>query len=143
MRFKGLSKGFFILILFIVTVAFLDILGSYYSSVLWFAILAVIFHPMKNRLRKLFSDKNGLAAFVTVVAICLIVITPLAIVFSSMAVEFNAVYDHLQHNNTQLPCPSGRDIHWLNIIWIRQPAFSKSCLRLRYRAGNIWRAACL
>lgn len=103
MRFKGLSKGFFILILLIVTVAFLDILGPYYSSVLWAAILAVIFHPMKSRLKQLFSDRNGLAAFATIVVICLIVITPLAIVLSSMAMEFNAVYDRLQHNNTQLP----------------------------------------
>lgn len=103
MRFKGLSKGFFILILFIVTVAFLDILGPYYSSVLWAAILAVIFHPMKSRLKQLFADRNGLAAFATVVVICLIVITPLALVLSSMAMEFNAVYDRLQHNNTQLP----------------------------------------
>ncbi|MCX8958172.1 AI-2E family transporter [Erwinia psidii] len=103
MRFKGLSKGFFILILFIVTVAFFDIVEPYYSSVLWAAILAVIFYPMNSRLKPLFAKRNGLAALVTVVVICVIVITPLAIVLSSMAVEFNNVYDRLQHNNTQLP----------------------------------------
>ncbi|WP_158782765.1 AI-2E family transporter [Pantoea sp. BAV 3049] len=103
MRFKGLSKGFFILILFIVTVAFLDILGPYYSSVLWATILAVIFHPMKTKLKQLIKDRNGLASFLTILVICLIVITPLLIVASSMAMEFNAVYDRLQNNNTQLP----------------------------------------
>ncbi|MFU9137116.1 AI-2E family transporter [Erwinia tasmaniensis] len=103
MRFKGLTKGFFIVILFIVTVAFLDILGPYYSSVLWAAILAIIFHPLKTRLRKLIGEKNGLASFLTLLIICLIVFTPLVVLASSMAIEFNMVYTKLQHNNTQLP----------------------------------------
>ncbi|WP_034944566.1 AI-2E family transporter [Erwinia oleae] len=103
MRFKGLTKGFFILILFIVTVAFFNVLGPYFSAILWAAILAVIFQPMKTRLRTLLADRNGLASLLTLLIICLIVFTPLAIVASSMAIEFNVVYLKLQHNNTQLP----------------------------------------
>ncbi|MFH8133581.1 AI-2E family transporter [Pantoea osteomyelitidis] len=103
MRFKGLTKGFFILILFIVTWAFFNILGPYYSAVLWSAILAVIFHPMKNRFRMWLGERNGLASLLTVLVICLIVFTPLAIVASSLAVEFNVVYNNLQHANTPLP----------------------------------------
>lgn len=103
MRFNGLTKGFFMLILFIVTLAFLDVLRPYYSAVLWAAILAVIFHPMKTKLRIWLGDRNGLATLVTLLAICLIVFTPLAIIASSMAIEFNMVYSKLQSNNTQLP----------------------------------------
>ncbi|WLS78411.1 AI-2E family transporter [Erwinia pyri] len=103
MRFNGLTKGFFILILFIVTVAFLDVLGPYYSSVLWAAILAVIFHPMKTKIRQLIGERNGLASFLTLVVICVIVFTPLVVIASSMAIEFNVVYTKLQNNNTQLP----------------------------------------
>lgn len=103
MRFNGLTKGFFILILFIVTVAFLDVLGPYYSSVLWAAILAVIFHPMKTKLREMTGERNGLASFLTLLVICLIVFTPLVVLASSMAIEFNVVYTKLQNNNTQLP----------------------------------------
>lgn len=103
MRFNGLTKGFFILILFIVTVAFLDVLGPYYSSVLWAAILAVIFHPMKTKIRQLIGERNGLASFLTLLMICVIVFTPLVVIASSMAIEFNVVYTKLQNNNTQLP----------------------------------------
>ena len=103
MRFKGLTKGFFILILLITTLAFLDILRPYYSAVLWAAILAVIFHPMKNKFRQYMGERNGLASFLTVVVICLLVITPMAAIASSLAIELNAVYTKLQNNNTQLP----------------------------------------
>ncbi|WP_312240841.1 AI-2E family transporter [Pantoea sp.] len=103
MRFKGLTKGFFLLILFLVTWAFFTILGPYYSAVLWAAILAVIFHPMKNRFRAWLGEKNGLASLLTVLVICLIVFTPLAIIASSLAVEFNVVYTNLQNANTPMP----------------------------------------
>jgi len=103
MRFKGLTKGFFILILFIVTIAFFDVLAPYYSAILWAAILAVIFHPLKTKLRPKLGDRNGLAAFLTLLVICLIVFTPLAIIASSLVIEVNMVYSKLQGNNTQFP----------------------------------------
>lgn len=103
MMSKGISKGFFILILFIVTAAFLDVLGPYYSSVLWAIILAVIFHPLKNKLKQYLGDRNGLVSLLTLLVICLIVFTPLAIIASSLALEFNVLYEKLQNNNTQLP----------------------------------------
>lgn len=113
MRFKGLTKGFFILILFIVTVAFLDVLAPYYSSVLWAAILAVIFHPLNTRLRQSLGDRNSIASLLTIFVICLIVFTPLGIILSSLAMEFNMVYDKLQNNNTQLPVIVAEVMHHL------------------------------
>ena len=103
MRVKGLPKGFFILILLIVTLAFFDVLSPYYSAILWAAILAVIFNPIKNNIRTRIGERNGIAALLTVVIICLIVFTPLAIIISSLAFELNVVYTKLQHNDTQFP----------------------------------------
>lgn len=119
MKFAGISKGFFILILFIVTVAFLDVLGPYYSSVLWAIILAVIFHPMSKRIRQYLGEKNGLASFLTVIVICLIVFTPLAIIGSSLAIELNLLYTKLQNNNTQLPAVLADVLQHLP-AWARQ-----------------------
>lgn len=59
MRFKGLTKGFFILILVIVSLAFFDILAPYFSAVFWASILAVIFHPVKNKVRSLLGNVTG------------------------------------------------------------------------------------
>jgi len=103
MKIQGISKGFFILILFAVSFAFFDVLQPYYSAVLWAAILAIIFHPMKSKFRKWLGDRNGIASLLTLAVICLIVFTPLATVASSLAIEFNVIYNKLQHNNTQLP----------------------------------------
>lgn len=103
MMSKGISKGFFILILFIVTAAFLDVLGPYYSSVLWAIILAVIFHPVKKKLKQYVGERNGVVSLLTLALICLIVFTPLAIIASSLAMEFNVIYTKLQTNNSQLP----------------------------------------
>jgi predicted PurR-regulated permease PerM len=74
MRVNGLTKGFFILIVFIVTLAFFDVLSPYYSAILWAAILAVIFNPVKNKIRTRLGERNGLAALMTIVIICLIVL---------------------------------------------------------------------
>ncbi len=103
MQIKGLTKFFFILIVVIVSLAFFNILAPWYSAILWAAILAVIFHPLKNKLRARMGERNGLASLLTVVIICLIVFTPLALILSSLAFEINLVYSKLQHNDTQFP----------------------------------------
>ncbi|WP_075181987.1 AI-2E family transporter [Pantoea sp. 1.19] len=102
MNVKGISKGFFIVILAITTLAFLHILGPYFSAIMWGAILAIIFHPLKTRIRRGIGDRNGLASLITLGIICLIVFIPLAIIASSLAVEFNALYHRLQTNQTEL-----------------------------------------
>lgn len=103
MRVNGLTKGFFILILLVVSLAFFDVLSPYYSAILWAAILSVIFNPVKNKIRSRLGERNGLASLLTVAIICLIVFTPLAIIISSLAIELNVVYTKLQHNDTQFP----------------------------------------
>ncbi|HBU8673702.1 TPA: AI-2E family transporter, partial [Enterobacter hormaechei] len=71
MRFNGLTKGFFILILALVTWAFFDVLSPYFSAILWAAILTIIFNPVKNKLRTALGDRNGLASLLTLGIICL------------------------------------------------------------------------
>ena len=103
MRFNGLTKGFFLLILALVTWAFFDVLSPYFSAILWAAILTIIFNPVKNKLRTALGERNGLASFLTLCIICLIVFIPLTVILSSLAIELNVVYTKLQQNNTQFP----------------------------------------
>lgn len=102
MMIKGFSAGFFIFILAITTLGFFHILGPYFSAILWAVILAVIFHPLKIRIRKKLGEKNGLSALLTLFIICFIVFIPLAVVASSLVVECNALYHRLQTNQTEL-----------------------------------------
>lgn len=151
MMSKGISKGFFILILFIVTAAFLDVLGPYYSSVLWAIILAVIFHPVKKKLKQYVGERNGVVSLLTLALICLIVFTPLAIIASSLAMEFNVIYTKLQTNNSQLPTmladfmrhlPGWAQRFWRSITSTAPPRSKSSFPRWRSKVGNTWRAAC-
>lgn len=103
MRFNGLTKGFFVFILALVTWAFFDILSPYFSAILWAAILTTIFNPVKNKLRSALGDRNGLASLLTIGIICLIVFIPLMVILSSLAIELNVVYTKLQQNNAQFP----------------------------------------
>ncbi|VTP64353.1 Domain of uncharacterised function DUF20 [Leclercia adecarboxylata] len=70
-------------------------LSPYFSAILWAAILAVIFYPVKNTLRIRMGDRNGLASLLSVLLICLIVFIPLMVIFSSLAFELNIVYTRL------------------------------------------------
>lgn len=103
MRFNGLTKGFFLFLLVMVTWAFFDVLSPYFSAILWAAILTVIFYPIKNKLRVALGERNGLASLLTLGIICLIVFIPLTLILSSLAFELNVVYVKLQNNNAQFP----------------------------------------
>lgn len=152
MRVKGLNIGFFIVILAIVTAAFFDVLAPYFSPILWAAILAVIFAPLKTWLRHKMGDRNGLASLVTLLVICLIVFTPLAIIASSLVVEVNAVYLKLQSNSAQFPTVFADLLHhlpdWLrnflsehqmnNAAQIQQKLSSFALKGGQYMAGSVF-----
>ncbi|MDT0174659.1 AI-2E family transporter [Enterobacter sp. BRE11] len=152
MRVKGLNIGFFIVILAIVTAAFFDVLAPYFSPILWAAILAVIFAPLKIWLRHKMGDRNGLASLVTLLIICLIVFTPLAIIASSLVVEVNAVYLKLQSNSAQFPTVFADLLHhlpdWLrnflsehqmnNAAQIQQKLSSFALKGGQYMAGSVF-----
>lgn len=66
-------------------------------------MLAVIFHPLKSKIRQKLNDRNGVASLLTVLIIFLLVFIPLGIIVSSLVVEINGVYTRLQDSNTQFP----------------------------------------
>lgn len=145
MRFNGLTKGFFIFILALVTWAFFDVLSPYSSAILWAAVLTVIFNPVKNKLRAMLGDRNGLASLLTIGIICLIVFIPLMVIFSSLAIELNVVYTKLQQNNTPFPeaiarlfahLPGWASVFWPTIIWTARRKFRKNSPMWPCRVGS-------
>ncbi|ELY4300486.1 AI-2E family transporter [Cronobacter turicensis] len=103
MNSKEMSRAFFILILFIVSILFFNLVKPYLSAVLWAVILAVIFYPVKRRLCHMINGRNNIASLLTVVLICVLVFVPLAVVASSLVREFNTLYTDLQANDTTFP----------------------------------------
>jgi predicted PurR-regulated permease PerM len=150
MRFNGLTKGFFLFILALVTWAFFDVLSPYFSAILWAAILTIIFNPVKNKLRAALGDRNGLASLLTIGLICLIVFIPLMVILSSLAIELNVVYTKLQQNNTQFPevvaslfahLPGWASGFLADHNLDNAAQIQKNSLMWPCRAGSIWRGA--
>ncbi len=96
MNSPELQRGAFLLLLALVTVAFVWILMPFAGAVLWGVALAILFTPLYRRLLKKMPGRPNLAALATL-AICLvIVILPLAMVGVSLVQEVVAVAQRMR-----------------------------------------------
>lgn len=92
----------FILLLVLVTVAFLVILLPFYGALFWGAVLAVIFTPVNQRLVTLLNGRRNLAAFITLLLIILIVLIPVGLVTASIIKEGLEIYQRLESGEFNL-----------------------------------------
>lgn len=92
----GLEDKTFLLLVILVSLAFLWILWPYSGSVFWATILAIVFAPLYRTLSRLLRKKRTLAALVTVVIILVMVILPLTLVVALLLQEAFSVYQRIQ-----------------------------------------------
>jgi predicted PurR-regulated permease PerM len=76
----------FIIVLGLITLAFLTILQPFWSSIFWACVMALLLFPLQRKLRHKLNGKASLAALLTLLAgIILLVIPVTAIVFAFVA----------------------------------------------------------
>jgi predicted PurR-regulated permease PerM len=92
----------FLWLLMATSVAFGLIIWPYYGAVLWGVIAAILFLPVHRRLTRMMRGRNGLAAVTTVILTVFLVILPLMVVASSLAVEAAALYTNIQSGRLDL-----------------------------------------
>jgi len=80
----------------VVTLALAGILLPFYGTILWGSIIALLFAPLYRRLLRLMGYRRTAAALLTMLAVVLIVIVPLALVTATLAREAAGVYERLQ-----------------------------------------------
>lgn len=85
----------FLLLLLVVSIAFVWILWPLYGAVLWAIIVAVVFAPFCRRLSRRMR-RPSLAALVTLTLIILVVILPLTLITASLVREATGIYQRLQ-----------------------------------------------
>ena len=99
----------------------------------------------EKKLKQYVGERNGVVSLLTLALICLIVFTPLAIIASSLAMEFNVIYTKLQTNNSQLPTmladfmrhlPGWAQRFWRSITSTAPPRSKSSFPRWRSKVGN-------
>ncbi|WFU15863.1 AI-2E family transporter [Bradyrhizobium sp. CB3481] len=92
----------FLLLLFVVTLAFGWVLYPFYGAVLWAIIVAVIFAPVNRRLLASVGGRQNLAALLTVLLVIAMVILPLAIVATSLVQEATGLFGKIQSGEYDL-----------------------------------------
>lgn len=86
----------FLLLLALVSIAFVWVLLPFYSAVFWAAVFALMFVPVYGKLLKKMPTKPTVAALITVAAILVLVILPLALVVVMLTQEAASVYQRVQ-----------------------------------------------
>ncbi len=95
MNHSNLYFRSFLLLLALVSIAFIWVLLPYYGAIFWGAILATVFHPLHRRLLEKLRGRRNLAALLTVLMIILIVIIPLIMITTSLLQEGAAIYQRM------------------------------------------------
>ncbi|WP_372827615.1 AI-2E family transporter [Polaromonas sp.] len=99
---SALESRFFLLLLLVVSVAFVWVLWPFYGAVFWGAIFALMFTPLFVRLLKAMPGRRTLAALATLAIILLLVILPLGLIVASLVQEASAVYQGMQSGKFSL-----------------------------------------
>ena len=86
----------FLLLLILVSIAFLAILWPYYEAVFWGVALAILFAPLHRRLLARMPRRHNLAALSTLLLILVLVILPVTLLSVSLVQEATHLYERLR-----------------------------------------------
>jgi predicted PurR-regulated permease PerM len=88
-----LQQKFFLLLLALVTLAFVYILLPYSGAVFWGVVLAILFAPLYRRLLRATQQKPTAAALMTLLSIIVMVILPVSLIGASLVKQAAVVYE--------------------------------------------------
>lgn len=91
MNTPGLQRAVFLLLLAIVTVAFVWVLTPFFGAVFWAVIMALLFSSTFEVLLRRLRGRRNLAALLTLVFIVLIVVLPMVLLASAAANEVSTL----------------------------------------------------
>ncbi|WP_201451561.1 AI-2E family transporter [Hydrogenophaga sp. BPS33] len=97
MTLKPLSGSVMLRVLLVAaTVAFVWILLPFYGTILWGAIIALLFTPLYRWLLPRMGERRNLAALTTLAAAIVVVVMPAVLVASSLAREASQLYARIE-----------------------------------------------
>ncbi len=98
----------FILLLTLVSLAFIWLLQPYLSAIFWGAILAVIFMPLHKRLLARMPKHPNLAALISLAMCILVVILPLTLITGALVQEGATLYRRISSGELNLAAYFGQ-----------------------------------
>ena len=83
-------------LLIVASAALVWILLPFYGTIMWGAIIALLFAPLNRRMVRWLNGRRRLAALLTLLIVLIIVVLPLVLVTAALAREAATVYQRLQ-----------------------------------------------
>jgi predicted PurR-regulated permease PerM len=102
MEYRRVQQVWFLILLGVVSVAFIWLTLDFIEPVFWAAVLAIIFDPLQRQLDGLFRDRKSLAALAGTLFILLLVFVPLLLMGIAVSQEALGLYDRIQKGNVNL-----------------------------------------
>jgi predicted PurR-regulated permease PerM len=112
---KHLHQASFYLLLFVVSVALCFVLAPFFSTVLWGAILALIFQPVQRRLVARLGRRRNLAALITLTICVVIVIFPLTLVAGALVQQVTSAYQQVRNGSLDIGAYFNQIVHVLPV----------------------------
>jgi len=110
---KTLHQTSFYLLLLAVSVALCFVLAPFFSTVLWGAILALIFQPVQRWLVVRLGRRRNLAALLTLTICLVIVILPLTFVAGTLIAEISHAYGQVRSGSLDIGAFFSQMVHAL------------------------------
>jgi predicted PurR-regulated permease PerM len=109
----SLQQKFFLLLLALVTIAFVYILLPYSGAVFWGGVLAILFAPLYRRLLRATKQKPTLAALIALLSIVVMVILPVSLITASLVKQAAGIYEMVNSGQINFGAYFQRVIHAL------------------------------
>ncbi|GJM34767.1 MAG: AI-2E family transporter [Saprospiraceae bacterium] len=91
-----IRTGFFLLIAFLATIAFIGLIKDFLMPCFWAIVLALIFRTTYRRLRIQLKGRSNLASFLTTLIILLVVVVPIGLISISVGQESAQLYQQFK-----------------------------------------------
>jgi predicted PurR-regulated permease PerM len=102
MEQRAIQQSWFLILLAVVSLAFLWLTLDFIQPVFWAAVAAVIFSPLQRRVETLLNGRKGHAALLTTIAIIFVVFLPLVLIAAAVSREAIALYSRMQDGTIDL-----------------------------------------
>ena len=98
----AVQRNVFIILVVLVTLAFLGLIHQFLQPLFWAAVLSILFHRFKRRCLRFTKGRRSPAALITLLVIFLVVILPLFLITAAVTREALGLYERLSEGESQL-----------------------------------------
>ena len=98
---EKLEQSAFMIMLALVTAAFLFLLRPFFAPLLWACIIAVLFHPAQVWLTRRWGERPNVTALVTLLACVVLVVIPVLLLLASFLQQGLSIYEQIEAGELQ------------------------------------------